>query len=122
MTPEGYTNDRSKEDIADFLKVLKDTSTQTPNPGTGLFPEVEGFEPEELKALMEKIPNLLMKMVELVDAGPDASTPLAVLLDEPAIASIIFSLSMSPMHTDLQKARMIAAITIIGLKEYNIVI
>ena len=52
--------------------------------------------------------------------GPKANTPLSAILHQDLITSAIVAVMMSPIHTDWDKARLIAALTIVGLKEYNI--
>lgn len=79
-------------------------------------------EPEDPFQLPQfrRIPGMLQEAAEWDKAGADASTPLAALLEHEDITSMIVSISMSPMHTEWEKARLIAAITLLAVREYSI--
>lgn len=65
----------------------------------------------------------LFKAADQMDKeGPRSSTPLATLLNHDLVVSNLIAIMMSPVHSDFDKARLIAAVTIVGLQEYNIVI
>lgn len=75
---------------------------------------------EEARHMLDRVKPLLLEAMEMDQAGPEADNALAKLLNNSDVCSMILSIAMSPMHTEFEKARIIAAITLIAVREYDI--
>ena len=105
----------SKEALEGFLAGLR-ANQQAPS--SSASPALDN----EALQLFEDAKKIFMAAIAMGEEGADADTPLAKLLTNQVICSIILSIAMSPVHNEFEKARLIVATTIIGIKENNIVL
>lgn len=78
---------------------------------------------QDLQAIIETFKEareLLMGAFAMDAEGPDTNTPLAQLLNQEAVASAFLTATTNPDYTDIQKARLMAALTIVSLRRYQI--
>jgi len=76
--------------------------------------------PADIRPQLETAIRLLQKASIMDEQGPYAETPMAILFKEEAVSSTLLSVMMSPLHSDVQKVRLITALVIISLQEFEI--
>ena len=114
----------SKEALEGFMEGLRASQPinqykRTTDESTLSIPDYDDLE-QEARDLMKVIAPILQEAMEMEQAGRDADTPLAHLLSNDVMAAMIMSIAMSPVHDDFQKARIIAAVTGIGIRNLHL--
>lgn len=103
-TGDSDSSELSMEDINKFFSSLKSSNDLQ----------------AQARMQVEKAQKLITSAIQMVEDGAEADTPLAKLWSEDIIAASITGIMMSPTFTDFEKLRLIMALTVVSMREYEI--
>lgn len=103
-SPRDSEAELSMEDLNSFFNSLKSSNDMQ----------------AQTRMYVEKAQKLITSAIQMVEDGAEADTPLAKLWSEDIIAASITGIMMSPTFTDFEKLRLIMALTVVSMREYEI--